>query len=136
MEECYKALLRVPSGGIVLSRLLQAAEQALSDVLQLLQGTKDSTVPSQMLRFLLILWQCPGLALINRTNSLFVKMLQLLRLVSRTQRALLMDTIAVFPQHIFASRILKPLQVRNKTGIYLQIIQQLAYSYTTNSGPP
>lgn len=118
VEECYKALLRVPSGGIVLSRLLQAVEQALGDVLQLLQGTKHSIiVPDQMLRFLLILWQCPGLALINRTSSLFVKMLQLLRLVSRAQRALLMDTLAVFPQHIFASRILKPTQVRNATGI-------------------
>jgi hypothetical protein len=112
IEESYKVLLRVPSGGVVLSRLLQAAEQALGDVLQMLQGTNESTVPDQMLRFLIILWQCPGLAMIHRTSSLFAKMLQLLRLLTSAQRALLLETLAGFPQHIFASRILKPLQVR------------------------
>ena len=116
LEDCYKTLLRIPDS-VVLSRLLQAMETLIGDVLQQLtsqrhdQGQEAVQGQSQqVLRLLLILWQCPALALANRTASLFRKMVKVWTFFKQQTQLLTATFAAAFPPHILASRILKPLQ--------------------------
>jgi len=119
VEAVYKALLRAEG---LLPRLLQALHAALGDVLQLcrplLHGpgphhvSGEEVVSEQVLRLAVIVWQCPALGLLNPLAAAIVGQLaQLLALLTPRQETLLCASLALFPAHIFGSRLLRPLQL-------------------------
>jgi hypothetical protein len=66
--------------------------------------------PDTVLRIILILWQCPVNANVSLSKDIFLKILRLIRKLNPLQKFQLADSIGLYPSHLFASRILKPLQ--------------------------
>lgn len=76
---------------------------ASKDVLQV-------TLPDSVTRILLILWQCPVNANTTLSEESFFRLMRLFLRLPSSQSAKVLSALESYPSHLFASRLLKPLQ--------------------------
>jgi hypothetical protein len=76
-------------------------------------GTKDVlqvTLPDSVTRIILILWQCPANANTTLSEESFFRLMRLFLRLPSSQSAKVLSALESYPSHLFASRLLKPLQ--------------------------
>lgn len=106
LEACYAKLIRL--GETVIARLLSAITLAILDIEHWEKGSADNAI-----RTLLILWQCPLHTTISTTNeSIMTRIAAVVNQLSQSSRNLLAEAITAYPSHLFASRLLQPLQTQ------------------------
>ena len=76
---------------------------ASKDVLQV-------TLPDSVTRIILILWQCPVNANTTLSEESFFRLMRLFLRLPSSQSAKVLSALESYPSHLFASRLLKPLQ--------------------------
>jgi hypothetical protein len=76
-------------------------------------GRKDAlqvTLPDSVTRIILILWQCPANANTTLSEESFFRLMRLFLRLPPSQSAKVLSALESYPSHLFASRLLKPLQ--------------------------
>ena len=68
------------------------------------------TLPDSVTRVLLILWQCPVNANTVLSGECFFRLMRLFVRLPHTQGSRVLNSMKNYPSHLFASRLLKPLQ--------------------------
>lgn len=103
LEACYTSFMSL--GVHAVARLLAAVQQTVNELDAALKG--QVTLADSTVKVILALWQSPLMA--NPVISVDI-LWRLLKLAARQHGLVKEMILTLFPQHLFASRLLKPLQ--------------------------
>mmetsp|Transcript_15702 Transcript_15702/g.15839 ORF Transcript_15702/g.15839 Transcript_15702/m.15839 type:complete len:1240 (+) Transcript_15702:142-3861(+) len=105
LEECYKSIIKL--GGVnAVPRLLSGLQSIVDDM----KCMRLDTSPD-ILRTMFIIWQCPLNALPGKSYDLMKAIATYVNLSSKDEmRKRLVESLQMYPSHIFMSRLLAPLQ--------------------------
>ncbi len=112
LEALYVAILQLPNPNLVTTKLLTALRTSTLDLEKLLEASSNSNapMPESTVRTLLILWLCPLNSNAVLSAELFPRLVRLIGRLSLPLKTKLTVLLNQLPQHLLATRVLRPAQ--------------------------